>query len=96
MNKRRKKLRIANKRRFTAFCMICMFTISAGVAGVSASKPAETYTLCVSCGDTLWDIAASGNTRGKDIRNVIDDIMKLNNMTSTELHVGDIIEIPVY
>lgn len=100
-NKKRKKkrTRIANKPRFTLFCILCTLLIIIGVntlTNASASKTAETYTLCVTSGDTLWEIARASNTTGKDLRNIVDDIMRLNNLHSTNLHVGDILQIPIY
>ena len=97
--KRRKKTRIANKPRFTLFCILCALIIITGIStltNASANKNAETYSLCISAGDTLWEIARSSNTCGKDLRNVIDDIMRLNHLRSTTLQVGDVIEIPIY
>lgn len=99
-NKRKiKKTRIANKTRFIAFCALCVFILTICIGSLTsaqATKCAETYTLCISSGDTLWEIARGANSRGKDIRNVIDDIMKLNNMRGTDLKIGDSITIPIY
>jgi LysM repeat protein len=66
------------------------------LTNASADKNSETYSLCISTGDTLWDIARASNTTGKDLRNVVDDIMKLNNMHSTNINVGDVLQIPIY
>lgn len=96
---RRKRTRIASKPRFIAFSLLCIMTLCAfagSFTNAAADRESETYTLCISSGDTLWDIAASANHAGKDVRNVIDDIMKLNNLKSPSLNVGDTIEIPVY
>lgn len=95
----RKRTRIASKPRFTLFCVLCVLTLTTcigSLTSVQATKSTETYTLMVSAGDTLWEIARSENTAGKDVRNVIDDIMKLNNMRSTNIHAGDMLQIPIY
>lgn len=97
--KRTKRTRIASKPRFIAFSLFCIMTVCAfagSFTNAAADKESETYTLCISAGDTLWDIAASANTAKKDVRNIIDDIMKLNNLKSPTLNVGDTIQIPVY
>lgn len=94
-----KRTRIANKPRFVIFCALCVFALTICIGSLTsaqATKCADTYTLCISSGDTLWEIARGANTQGKDIRNVIDDIMKLNNMHDTDLKIGDTITIPVY
>lgn len=98
-NRKRKKSKIANKPRFTLFCVLCALIMIVGVStltNASADKNSETYSLCISTGDTLWDIARASNTTGKDLRNVVDDIMKLNNMHSTNINVGDVLQIPIY
>lgn len=95
--KKRKRNKIANKPRFVLFCTLCALLMLVGVNTISnASSDRETYTLCVASGDTLWEIARSNNTSGKDLRRVVDDIMKLNNMSNTNLQVGDTLEIPIY
>lgn len=97
--KKIKRTRIANKPRFITFCALCVFALTICIGSLTsaqATKCADTYTLCVSSGDTLWEIARGANSRGKDVRKVIDDIMKLNNMLGTELKIGDTITIPIY
>lgn len=98
-NRRKRHTRIASKPRFITFLLLCIMaacSFAGFFTNATADKESETYTLCISAGDTLWDIAASANTAKKDVRNVIDDIMKLNNLKSPALNVGDTIEIPVY
>lgn len=95
----KKRTRISSRPRFALFCILCILVIS-GLIGsftnVQATKSAEVYTLCISSGDTLWEIARSCNTEGRDLRKVIDDIMKLNNMRGTDLQVGDTLQVPIY
>jgi len=95
---RRRARRRAKRNRSGMFTILALaFIISTLMCtGATASKIADTETLCVSRGDTLWDIATECNTQGKDVRNIMDDIMKLNNMKTAELHVGDILTVPVY
>lgn len=95
--KSKKRTRIANKSRFMLFCSICVLIITMSVSSLtSAQSTKSTYTLCVASGDTLWEIARSSNTKDKDLRKVVDDIMRLNNMRSTNIKSGDIIQIPIY
>ena len=97
--KSKKRTRVANKPRFTLFCAICVLilTMSVGtLTSAQATRSEQSYMLCVSTGDTLWDIARSSNTKGKDLRRVVDDIMKLNNMRSTNIKSGDMLRIPIY
>lgn len=103
-NKRKKyiskrRTKIKNKFRFTIFCIICfltLFSLTGLFRGVTASKYQETFTLMVSDGDTLWEIAAENNPQNKDIRDVVDDIIQLNKINVSSLSAGDKIIIPVY
>lgn len=95
--KRRNK--ISNKLRFTMFCTVCVISavlLFGMLESVSASKYRETFVLTVSTGDTLWDIAKENNPLNKDIRSVIDDIIRINKLTSSDLCAGDKLTIPVY
>lgn len=58
----------------------------------SAEKQYETIT--VQRGDTLWEIADRYN-KGGDIRKVIYEIKKSNNLTGSIIYEGDILRIPV-
>lgn len=92
----RKKVRKQNRSLFITL-LIFTFLFSAFIStGATASKVADTETIRIAAGDTLWNIASECNTEGDDVRDIMDDIMKLNNLKSAELHVGDVITIPVY
>ena len=95
----KRRTRIKSKFRFTLFCIVCAAAAVYlfGMFGTAtASKYRDTFTLTVSTGDTLWDIAVENNPLKKDVRDVVDDIVRLNNMTSSALSAGDEIIIPVY
>lgn len=59
-----------------------------------AKDTAEGYTVIVSPGDTLWDIAIDNNTGNKDIRKVVDSIIRANDLNGSNICVGDEIIIP--
>lgn len=50
----------------------------------------------VQSGDTLWQIAAQYDYGSKDIREVIFNIKKINNLKSGFISTGQILEIPRY
>lgn len=98
MKRSRKRRRMVLRKRFV-FSVACLAVFGAmfGVFGnASASKDAETFVLTVSYGDTLWDIAKENNPQNKDVRKVMDDIIRLNKLTDTSLCCGDELIIPVY
>ena len=100
---RREKAAKAYRRRiFTRLTV--MFAVLAAIAtmGVSAlttafarGTDAAYETVTVAKGDTLWDIAAGHNYSNRDVRAVVDDIIRVNNMLSTDIHVGDRINVPL-
>lgn len=64
-------------------------------------KELEFKKICVLSGDTLWSIAKEeqeNNTyyEGKDIRDIIQDIKKINRLTSSNLKINEILEVPIY
>lgn len=71
----------------------------AGIAGGSAiatsaqSEPVEFETVMVMPGDSLWSIAGEVSTN-VDPRDVVDDISRLNNLSSSSLQVGQELAIP--
>ncbi|MBO4292806.1 MAG: LysM peptidoglycan-binding domain-containing protein [Clostridia bacterium] len=66
----------------------------------SYSKVEISYkTEYVSCGDTLWSIAKreSKNNKyyqDKDVREIIYDLKKINNLSNSDLSEGQEIKIP--
>lgn len=55
--------------------------------------PVETHT--VRAGETLWDIAAGLAAPGQDVRDVVDDLVDLNDLPGSGLAAGQQILLPV-
>jgi hypothetical protein len=69
---------------------------STTVATDAPGAPVPATMVTINPGQTLWDIAAQANPTG-DIQVTVDDIMKLNSMsTGSSLHAGDTIAVPLY
>lgn len=61
-----------------------------------AGAPSATQTITVLAGQTLWQIAVAANPNG-DIRQTVDDIMKLNSLPNAAgLQMGRDLAVPVY
>lgn len=72
------------------------FSLVAGGSAVASGEAVEPIgfdTVTVLPGDTLWSIAAEA-APGTDPREVIDDIKRLNNLSSGMIQVGASIAIP--
>lgn len=97
----RKRYRIANKVRFTAFvCAMILLTVFAGSAlfgyGRSEAMDIDKYIeVKVQPGDTLWSLASQYGPAGADIRNTICEIEDLNGITASGLMPGQCLTIPV-
>ncbi|QMU95796.1 LysM peptidoglycan-binding domain-containing protein [Microbacterium esteraromaticum] len=63
------------------------------IASGESAEPVAFETVTVLPGDTLWSIAAEA-APGVDPREVIDDIRRLNNLSSGMIQVGASIAIP--
>lgn len=96
-------LRLTRRGRIVLFlavmAAILLMGITVGgstVATDQAGQQAATTTVTVRAGQTLWDLAIKANPNG-DIRQTVDDIMKLNSLpTASGLQMGREIAVPVY
>lgn len=96
-------LRLTHRGRI-AILIAALLTLAVLVVALSPSTtatdepgaPVATRTVTVQPGHTLWDIASEANPNG-DIRQTVDDIMRLNSLTSAAgLQMGSEIAVPVY
>jgi LysM repeat protein len=60
-----------------------------------AGDPVPTQTVTVQPGDTLWKLATDANPNG-DLRQTVDDIMRLNSLPTAHLPMGSEIAVPIY
>ena len=100
---KRKFIRRINKRKFIRSMSITMGLILFLIlilSNVSFSHTEITYKeIAVSSGDTLWSIAKYEQDNNlyfedKDVRDIIDEIKFLNNLSSSNLSIGDKLNIP--
>ena len=55
----------------------------------------EIITVRVKSGDTLWDYAKQYAPSGMDIRSYILEIVELNDLSSSEIYAGQILDLYV-
>jgi LysM repeat protein len=78
----------------TAPLVVAALTLSLNAGGATATDSAVALkTVTVSSGESLWQVAltVAPNT---DPREVIADIMSLNNLTSADVQPGQQLDIP--
>lgn len=92
-NKRRKEI-------YIFIVLITIFFILLSLSKTTLSHQEKTYTtILVLEGDTLWKIASSNQEnnryyKNKDVRYIIDDLVKINNLQSKDLLVNQTLQIP--
>lgn len=75
--------------------LVIAFGPSTAATG-GAGAPIASRTVTVEPGHTLWQIASEANPNG-DIRQTVDDIMRVNSLPSAgALQMGTEIAVPVY
>jgi len=82
-----------------AFAVIALLTLVLGPSVAATGQtgaPQETTTVKVMAGETLWQIASEANPHG-DIRDTVDDIVRLNSLPSgSAVQPGMHLAVPVY
>lgn len=96
-------MKITNKKRFitmsTISILIIMFIITLLSNQTFSHGEYKTQTICVASGDTLWNIALTqqkDNTyyENASIRDIVEDLKKINNLDNSYIYEGQKIEIP--
>ena len=59
------------------------------------SAPQEVTVHTVASGESLWQIASAATPVGDDVRDVMDDVMELNDLAGSQLSVGQQLVVPV-
>lgn len=97
-----KNIRIISKVRFTIFLVVLMLIGSSIVGLISGSGIANSlstnqyYFVEIESGDTIWDIAESYRPDDMDVRKVVFDICKVNDIEADDVQDGMNIIVPVY
>ncbi|MCS7461160.1 LysM peptidoglycan-binding domain-containing protein [Paenibacillus doosanensis] len=97
--RRRKLMRTAGL--LAAVLIILVFSLCASLLGgdqdvLAASNggaPAK-RTVEIVKGDTLWGIANAHVRKGRNVREYMDELKKLNRLDSSVLHEGQVLQLP--
>ena len=98
----KKKYRIRSRARFTLFMTVAILIIISITGTVIGANNAESLTkpvyseIVIQSGDTLWNLAKEFGPDGKDIREVVYEICRINDISADSIYPGQTILIPVY
>lgn len=73
---------------------VCAVFLLIGGAADADETPGPAKDYVVAQGDTLWEIAAEHTDEGEDVRVLIDSIKERSGITSSDLQVGQVLQIP--
>lgn len=102
-----KKMKIVNMRKFVRSILILIGVIVALIiffpkATLSHNENAHSNyeKISVAQGDTLWSIASYQQENNpyyteRDVRDIIIELKKVNQLTHSELQIGQTIKVPV-
>lgn len=83
----------------TAIVMALVVLLAGAVAAEAddRSEPAEVAVVdhTVRAGDTLWDIAADHVAAGDDVRVLVEDIKRHNELDTSIIVPGQVLHIPI-
>ena len=96
----RRKLRIRSKIRFIAFLVLILSTVIVVLIHNTAKSQVPYRPYEVRYGDTYWQIAKqlqqSGYKPRRDIREIVDELIRASSIPAHELRDGDTIYIPEF
>ena len=96
-------MRITNFKKFIRSILIIsviIFCLTLFISKATLSHGETEYkTIYVSEGDTLWNIAKSnqrnnGYYKNKDVRYIVNDLMRINNLNNTTININQELKIP--
>ena len=96
-------MKIKNIRKFIRSILIILgiilsLTLFVSKSTLSHGEP-EYKTIYISEGDTLWNIAKTNQIsneyyKDKDVRYIINDLMKINNLSNSNININQELKIP--
>lgn len=96
-----KRYRLNMKRIMTNICIILLFIIVMNFISnfTFGNKHIDTKSVTVGVNDTLWKIAedvCNDSSEDLNVQNIVIEIKNINNLKSSNIYSGQILEIPIY
>lgn len=97
-NYRKKKARGLQKLlvKVTVMLLVCGLLVSISIfhGYAVAGENRILQTVVIDTGDTLWTLAQRRAPRGTDVRDYLDQLKRTNELTSSVVQPGQILELP--
>ncbi len=98
-----RRIKVVSKKKFL-FNIIILFLIFLGIGFLTTKsfgkREIHTYEYVVSSSDTLWNISKvvckNSKDESLDIQSVVNDIKYRNNLSKSDIYVGQVLQIPIY
>ncbi len=96
-----KRYTLNMKRILSNICIILMFIIVMNFISnfTFGNKHIDTKAVTVASNDTLWKIAedvCNNSSEKLNVQNIVIEIKNINNLKSSNIYSGQILEIPIY
>ncbi len=80
------------------FIFVCLLIFSFFSSYQMGNKKLPTYDIVISNSDTIWNIAKDICNSNEDlnIQNVVLDIKEINNLSSSDIYIGQTLSLPIY
>lgn len=78
----------------TTVAILVTLLLASGVGAVTDRSPEPVEVRIVLPGDTLWEIAAEVGGSQADVRRVVEDIRRLNDLEGSLIRPGDRLVVP--
>jgi hypothetical protein len=77
----------------TAVAVVFFLLLASGAGAGNDVRPTGVHV--VTAGDTIWSIAATHTPAGGDVRTVVFDIKRMNQMDGSMIQAGDQLVVPL-
>jgi len=96
-----KRYRLNMKRIMTNICIVLIFIIVMNFISnfTFGNKHIDTKSVTVASNDTLWKIAedvCNNSSEDLNVQNIVIEIKNINNLKSSNIYSGQVLEIPIY
>jgi LysM repeat protein len=91
----RRKRVTRNRTIATIFSLVILSLLIISTVTANGETKKELKSITIRSGETLWSIASDYRKPGQDVRKLIEEIKKANNMNTSIIIAGETILVPI-